>query len=295
MMRAAVETTTCREFNESPDIHPSYLLRGLASPSPVLEGLTPSYKLYMNHQRSLLGEMRCCGGVNRYSERGGGAIDPAGEMMATWCWCAVLLVGQAGPSQDQGATTPIVRDVHAIRREVSALLRRDNASAADSARAAAVRRMTEIYREVVGDARFITSPTLQQQKSKLWTRLTRVRDELKRQRAAQRRQPANRGAESLGYAVESQVAAHLEISSQSLGGPWALAAGAAGGGAVADDWGDELIELIQNTIDPSQWNVNGGTAAIAYYRPVHALVVRASSEVHGQVEAALGGLRDAGR
>jgi hypothetical protein len=49
------------------------------------------------------------------------------------------------------------------------------------------------------------------------------------------------------------------------------------------DSGQELADLIQRTIAPSTWDVNGGPGTIRYWRPGPALVVRQTSDVHGDV------------
>jgi general secretion pathway protein D len=43
------------------------------------------------------------------------------------------------------------------------------------------------------------------------------------------------------------------------------------------------VELIQRTIAPSTWDVNGGPGTIRYWRPGMALVIRQTSEVHDDV------------
>ena len=53
----------------------------------------------------------------------------------------------------------------------------------------------------------------------------------------------------------------------------------------------ELIELIQNTIAPESWKVNGGNGSISYYAPLKVLVIRQSGEVHHQIGGALRQLR----
>ena len=53
--------------------------------------------------------------------------------------------------------------------------------------------------------------------------------------------------------------------------------------------------MIEHTIAPSTWEVNGGNGVIMYFAPRQALVVRQTSDVHGDIESVLGGLRDAGR
>ncbi len=73
-----------------------------------------------------------------------------------------------------------------------------------------------------------------------------------------------------------------------------------GGGAPVrgrqpnDDYGQHLVDLIQKTIAPSTWDVNGGLGTIYYWRPGRALVVRQTGEVHDKMGDALGQLRRAG-
>jgi hypothetical protein len=75
----------------------------------------------------------------------------------------------------------------------------------------------------------------------------------------------------------------------------AAAAGAFGGGAAGADYGPALVELIQRTIAPEFWDVNGGPGTIVYYAPLRVLVVRATSEMHHDVGAAVGAIRRAGQ
>lgn len=70
--------------------------------------------------------------------------------------------------------------------------------------------------------------------------------------------------------------------------------GAALGGGTVNDHAQELIELIQRTIRPNSWDVHGGQGTMFYFRPLMALVVRATSEVHGDVGGLLRALRRAG-
>lgn len=46
---------------------------------------------------------------------------------------------------------------------------------------------------------------------------------------------------------------------------------------------NELIELIQSTIEPDHWDVNGGKGSIRYFANLKVLVVRAKSDVHYQI------------
>ncbi len=61
------------------------------------------------------------------------------------------------------------------------------------------------------------------------------------------------------------------------------------------DYGQQLVELIQRTIAPASWDVNGGPGTIHYWRPGRALVVRQSDEIHERIGDALEQLDRAGR
>jgi len=64
-----------------------------------------------------------------------------------------------------------------------------------------------------------------------------------------------------------------------------LAAGPATPGAQA------LIDLIQTTVAPSSWDINGGLGTICYFPRFQALVIRQSQAVHGAIGGALQGLQ----
>ncbi len=57
------------------------------------------------------------------------------------------------------------------------------------------------------------------------------------------------------------------------------------------DYGPLLVQLIQDTISPSSWDVNGGKSTIVYYRLGRALVVRAPQSLHGAIGPLLGQLQ----
>ena len=49
--------------------------------------------------------------------------------------------------------------------------------------------------------------------------------------------------------------------------------------------------MIQHTIAPQSWDVNGGNGTIIYFAPRQAIVVRQTDDVHGDLDAVLRGLR----
>jgi len=55
--------------------------------------------------------------------------------------------------------------------------------------------------------------------------------------------------------------------------------------------GRRLIGLIQTTIAPDTWDVNGGRSTARYFDLYQVLVIRAPQSVHGEVDDLLGGAR----
>jgi hypothetical protein len=51
---------------------------------------------------------------------------------------------------------------------------------------------------------------------------------------------------------------------------------------------NQLIEMIQSSIDPSSWQVNGGSGTIAFHPPSMSLVIKQSAEVHSMLSGNLG-------
>jgi hypothetical protein len=75
-----------------------------------------------------------------------------------------------------------------------------------------------------------------------------------------------------------------------IGPPRQRGSGVLGNAALPDN-GPALVALIQRTISPGTWDVNGGEGTVQYYRPLRVLVIRAPSAVHDNVGGVLGGLR----
>lgn len=67
------------------------------------------------------------------------------------------------------------------------------------------------------------------------------------------------------------------------------------GGPEQNDYGEELVELIQTTVAPGSWEIHGGPGTIYYWRPGHALVVSQTQEVHERLADMLDQLQRAGR
>jgi len=53
------------------------------------------------------------------------------------------------------------------------------------------------------------------------------------------------------------------------------------------DNGLDLVELIQQTVAPASWDVNGGPGSIYYWYGGHSLIIRQTQEVHGEISDVL--------
>jgi len=192
---------------------------------------------------------------------------------------------------------------HIYQEEVREALRQEAIAATPGRRATAIRRLASLYDEISADPRLEASETLAHMRTKLWSRLTTIQRDLKRQigREADLTAPSSSPDElqSPGSKTDAAeaLAARLARIAYSWEGPSSVAAAneaAFGGGPLIGDWGPALVNLIERTIAPDKWDTVGGPFSIMYYAPLKVLVVRATDEVHHRVGDALGGLRAAG-
>ena len=218
-----------------------------------------------------------------------------------------MLVGLLLLGAEPGAsTTPITGPPPAVReklhaefdREIGAALKRESRANHPRERTAAIRELCRIHQELVADPRYSTTDWLKGFRAKVWGRLMQTKAELKRQLARQngppgrgevRETPEEIAREQAQSTAADSLATTLGLLDSSLGSPGLLAA--RGGGAETEANGRELVELIQHTINPDSWDVNGGPGTIFYYAPLQCLVVRASTEVHENLGGVVGALR----
>ncbi|QDU98404.1 hypothetical protein [Lignipirellula cremea] len=211
--------------------------------------------------------------------------------------CFLLLaILAADPAGAEEPLTP--RTLFAISTELQAAMKAEALAKSADDRSTAIHHLSDLYLEIVHDPRLIGSPTLQQYKAKLWSRLLRVKKELEVQVArAQRDSPTPEPAETDIRSQQTQhaLASQMALTAYSLGGPTSLIAESspAFGGRAADD-GEALIDLIERTIRPEFWDTNGGPGSMFYYQSLHALVVTATTEVHESLGGTLRALRRAG-
>jgi hypothetical protein len=139
-------------------------------------------------------------------------------------------------------------------------------------------KLVSLYTEI-GEAKQLAGAERSRLQARLKSRLSRLADaialDVKRERAAGQTQA---GSGSAG----DTSATSLEASQTASAG--------SNGGAPQDD-GQALVELIQATIAPQSWDVNGGPGTIVYWPAWHVLVVRQTDDVHEQIGGAMHAMR----
>ena len=201
-----------------------------------------------------------------------------------------------------------------MEQDFRAFVLRETGATTSRDRASAIEDLCDLYEELKQDPRLRTSAVLQGYKAKYYGRLQRLKRELEGEIKRKERQASRASNQSLqagafpdrGYRPTDQAVLEAEAAGSfseqfpllfaANGGPTPLFwyAGGRYGGGVNQDYGDDLVRLIQRTIKPEFWDVNGGPGSIYFYRPLNALVIRATSEVHRDVGGGLDGLRKAG-
>jgi hypothetical protein len=188
------------------------------------------------------------------------------------------------------------RSLSAIQDDLHAALRAEALTRRQGQNAPQIIRLVELYREMAAHPKRHDSRFLVRMGLRLRSRLEKVRDHIERHIARQDRNAKKKDAPPALRAPETPVLAQQlagpGVAAPAPGGqPAGAGAGAGAGGII--DYGPELVELIQATISPSTWDINGGNGSIVYFAPLRVLVVSAPGEVHGQVGDVLGQLRAA--
>lgn len=210
------------------------------------------------------------------------------------------------PHETGGTENEPPRAYHQIQRDLRDVIRRHARAESPLEAAQIIQRMCTLYLEIKRDPRRASSPTLRGYQAKLWSKLKQIETDIERQLSQQQRgvtdprpsvEERDSPGERLAWEASGSLAGTLSLVGSTLGGPGELLAhgGSFGGAAAPSDLGPALVELIQRTIAPEFWDVNGGPGTIVYFAPLRVLVVRATSEIHHRIGGAVGGLRRAGR
>lgn len=148
-----------------------------------------------------------------------------------------------------------------------------------------------LYFEIRTDVRYPMSDTLQGYGRRVNFRLNKVKKEIEKELARQDKKETKKPVEQIEEFDESLMVAAIGVSDQMMlmsfthGGPHRVVDSVGGyfGGIVQAD-PTELIELIQNVVHPDSWETNGGVGAIGYWSQSMVLVVRATTQVHEDLE-----------
>lgn len=231
-------------------------------------------------------------------------VQAARKASVTFCSVTVLLIVLGAcrfPSAHLAAEeTERLPGYHQINEKISAALRKVSLAENDIDVAESVFDLAELHREVVADPRFRQSRVLQGYRRRIAAKLKQAeRDiirELKKRGDVPSLAPAKQEELLESEAVGRMVSDQLTLVGSTLGGPSRLldevAQRGGFGGRPIPDFGWDLVRLIQSTIAPDAWDVNGGGATIIYYRPLFLLVVRAPLELQDDVGGVLGKLRE---
>lgn len=200
-------------------------------------------------------------------------------------WLAVT----NSPSFAQTASSD--REIRTLRLDTNAAITKSK-SAVDCELTAAIVDLCSLHAELVIHGRFATSGVLAGARARIASRLNDLERDLEK---GLEKSAESDSMDSEKYAQlrmkERLMTQHIRITGAQLGGPAYEGLALTGNFAPGDDWGNELINLIRQTIDPGNWQGNGGEAVIAYWQPSRVLVVSASMLTHDKIESLLIGLR----
>jgi hypothetical protein len=204
----------------------------------------------------------------------------------------------AHPPSSQESTKiehPPARSLSAIQVDVHAALRSEAATRRLGDNASQVVRLIDLYREMAAHPKRHSSLFLRRLGLQLRARLENVRDHMERQDSL-----PERGANATKVRLPALAAPKARVLAQQMGVPGGPVAGQAvqpAATAIRDaatiDYGPELVDLIQQTISPATWDINGGNGTVAYFAPRRAIVVSAPERVHDKIDDVLGQLRSA--
>jgi len=202
-----------------------------------------------------------------------------------WAGCFALLSSAVafGPVRAQ----PVDRDIRELRLDTNAAITRSK-SAVDGELTAAIVDLCSLHLELVRHERFASSLVLAGARARIASRLEDMKRDLEKSGSPESMDLDKYGQSRLR---ERLMAGHIRFSGAWMVGPAIEGLALAGNFAPNDAWAADLINLIQQTINPDTWQSNGGDSVIAFWAPTQSLVVSANMLTHDRIEALLIGLR----
>lgn len=168
----------------------------------------------------------------------------------------------------------------------------------------AAREFLVLYQDIQRDTQLARAQR-EQLRLKVRGRLAALAQQIAKRAATERRLAGSERPKTVDAAKGERPLAQFGGFGQQRGGGGAQGgmpggmgmpmAGGAGAAVVNDDYGEDLVDVIQKTISPPSWDVNGGPGSIYYWRPGRSIVVRAGQDVHEDITDLLDQLNRAGR
>jgi len=213
---------------------------------------------------------------------------------------AMFAAGRVGATEPQHDPLPLKdvnsahRSLSAIRVDVHAALRAEACTRRLGENAPEVVRLSDLYREMAVHPKRDSSVLLRRLGLQLRSRLEKVRDHIERRNPHPDRHAKTKDG------LHARVVPETNVLSQQVGIPGGAAPGLGpqpgatqAVAATTIDYGPDLVELIQQTISPATWDINGGNGSVVYFAPLRVIVVSAPGTVHDQIGDVLGQLRAA--
>src|SRR5688500_8915626 len=112
--------------------------------------------------------------------------------MVTAFLAGALLLAADAPTPARETPRPLAQ----IERDISAALKQQATAKGTADRAAAIQSLCDLHDSIVSDERHATSDTLKSYRARVWSRLTRVKRELRGEAAKEAGRPAAEQAEA---------------------------------------------------------------------------------------------------
>ena len=218
-------------------------------------------------------------------------------------WLAIAVLGCALPARADEPPKPAAsetgsaRSLRQITTDAQKTLRTEAIAQTANQREVAIRQLVQLHGEAAEHEMFATSQTLQRTVLRVRGRLRQVVSQLSAalpEQPPSRSQRARRERKRPDHAKPRTTVLAQQPGLNQPARQGGVGARVVGQPAVGDN-GPALVDLIQRTISPPIWDVNGGPATMVYFAPRHAVVVRAPGETQRDVARLVNGLRRAGR
>ncbi len=241
---------------------------------------------------------------------------PRSVLMVIFGWLIVFLLvaGQTIAIEGENDTSaPIQRSLGDYRRDLKAFMKHSKCDQPEIQRAA-IYNLCELHYTIVHDPRFESSQTLQGMRVVAANRLKDFANRFKKQKMRNNRKHPKASLRAIERStrvattervpqthqatendVDAAMAGSFDAMSRIGGGPSQIFTYAGGRFAPPWDHGADLVDLIENTINPAFWQRNGGTGVIHYFQPLRVLVVGASAQAHEDTLDLLKKIRFAGQ